>query len=178
MVDIDKSYLAAKNGDKKAEEQLFQFLTARFSLFVQRKIWNKGDGEELMQEALMTVFDKYKDVEKIDNISAWAHKVLNNKILNYFRTKALHKSKLGELEQKDIGNKPVVPDSTLELQLLDCLKRIGSINNRYARILNFHHHGYSVIEICEKLALTRNNLYSVLSRARSMLELCLEKGDI
>ncbi len=177
-MDIDKSYLAARNGDKKAEEQLFQFLTARFRLFVQRKIWNQGDGEELMQEALMTVFGKYKDVERIDNIAAWAHKVLNNKILNYFKTKALHESKLGELEQKAVGNKPIVPDSTLELQLLDCLKKIGSINTRHARILNFHHHGYSVAEICTKLALTRNNLYSVLSRARSMLELCLEKGDL
>ncbi len=177
-MDIDKSYLAARNGDKKAEEQLFQFLTARFRLFVQRKIWNQGDGEELMQEALMTVFDKYKDVELIDNIAAWAHKVLNNKILNYFKTKVLHESKLSELEQKTIRNKPIVPDSTLELQLLDCLKKIGSINNRHARILNFHHHGYSVKEICEKLVLTRSNLYSVLCRARSMLELCLEKGDL
>ncbi len=51
-MDINNYYLAAKNGDKKAEEQLFQFLTARFRLFVQRKIWNQGDGEELMQEAL------------------------------------------------------------------------------------------------------------------------------
>ncbi|MCP4703981.1 MAG: RNA polymerase sigma factor [candidate division Zixibacteria bacterium] len=178
MEDINKFYIDAKNGSKKAEEQLFEFLTARFRLFVQRKIWNQGDGEELMQEALMTVFDKYKDVEKINNIAAWAHKVLNNKILNYFKTKALHENKLGELEQKAIGNKPISHDSTLELQLLDCLKKIGSINNRHARILNLHHHGYSVVEICEKLALTRNNLYSVLSRARSMLEHCLEKGDI
>lgn len=177
-MDIDKTYLAAKNGDQKVEDQLFQFLSARFRLFVQRKIWNQGDGEELMQEALMTVFDKYKNVEQIDNISAWAHKVLNNKILNYFRAKALHEDKLGKLKQEVTGNNPVVPDDTLELQLLDCLKKIGSINNRHARILNFHHLGYSVTEICEKLALTRSNLYSVLSRARAMLELCLEKGDI
>ena len=177
-MDIDKSYLAARNGDKKAEEQLFQCLTARFRLFVKRKIWNQGDGEELMQEALMTVFDKYKDIEQIDNIAAWAHKVLNNKILNYFKTKALHESKLSELERQTISNKPVIPDSTLELQLLDCLKKIGSINTRHARILNLHHHGYSVEEICGKLDFTRNNLYSVLSRARSMLELCLEKGDL
>lgn len=178
MTNIDKLYLEARNGNKKAEEQLFEFLSARFRLFVQRKIWNQGDGEELIQEALMTIFDKYKDVEQIDNIAAWAHKVLNNKILNYFKTKALHEKKLGELEQKSIGNNPIVPDSTLELQLLDCLKKIGSINNRHARILNLHHHGYSVTEICEKLALTKSNLYSILSRARSMLELCLEKGDV
>ena len=177
-MDIDKSYLAARNGDKRAEEQLFQFLTARFRLFVQRKIWNQGDGEELMQEALMTVFDKYRNVEQIDNISAWSHKVLNNKILNYFKTKALHEGKLEELKQKAIVDNPVAPDSSLEIQLLDCLKKISAINNRHARILNFHHHGYSVTEICEKLALTRNNMYSVLFRARSMLELCLEKGDI
>ena len=95
-----------------------------------------------MQEALMTVFDKYKDVEQIDNISAWAHKVLNNKILNYFKTKALHESKLGELKQKAIVDNPIASDSSLEIQLLDCLKKINAINNRHARITKKHNNVY------------------------------------
>lgn len=178
MVDIDRQYVGAKNGDLKAEEQLFRLLTVRFRLFVQRKIWDQRDAEELAQDALMTVFNKYKKVEHIEDISAWAHKILSYTILNYFKTKALHEGKLGELKQKSAEDETIDSDSDLELQLLDCLRKIGAINNRYARILNLHHQGFSVSEICKKLDLNRNNLYTILSRARSMLEFCLEKGDV
>ncbi len=178
MVDIDRLYFDAKNGVQKAEEQLFQLLTVRFRLFVQRKIWDQSDAEELAQDALMTVFNKYKKVEHIYDISAWAHKILSNTILNYFKTKTLHEGKMGELKQTSAEEETIDSDGDLELQLLDCLRKIGSINNRYARILNLHHQGFSVGEICGKLNLSRNNLYTILSRARSMLEFCLERGDV
>ena len=58
------------------------------------------------------------------------------------------------------------------------VKKIVVVNNRFARILNFHYQGYAVVEVCERLRLTSTNFYSILSRARSMLELCLEKGDV
>ena len=126
----------------------------------------------------MTVFSKYKEIEQIDNIAAWAHKIMNNKILNYFRAKALHGRKLDEVREGISKNEPNYQETPLENQLLDCLKKIGQTNLRHARILNLHYQGFTVQEICSKLDLSRNNLYSILSRARSMLEYCLDKGKI
>ena len=65
----------------------------------------------------------------------------------------------------------------LERQLLDCLRALNRSNGRHARILNLHYQGYSVEEICRRLSLTRTNFYTILSRARTILLACLEKGD-
>lgn len=178
FLNIDESYKAAKKGDKAAEERFFQLLTARYRLFITRKIWDKEDAEELMQESLMTVLSKYKDIEQVDNIAAWAHKVMNNKILNYFRTKSLHGKKLDEVREGIINSDSFYQETDLEKRLLKCLKKIGQTNLRHARILNLHYQGFSVQEICSKLEVSRNNLYSILSRARSMLVHCLEKGEL
>jgi RNA polymerase sigma factor (sigma-70 family) len=175
---INSLHSAVVGGDKTAEIELFQLLTARFRLFVQQKIWDRQDAEEVVQDALLTVAEKYKGIEFETSFAAWAHKVLSNKVLHYFRTRAGHERRFVGLEEGSSPAKADSLDSDLETRLLDCLRKIIVVNNRFARILNFHYQGYAVAEVCERLRLTRTNFYSILSRARSMLELCLEKGDL
>jgi len=66
----------------------------------------------------------------------------------------------------------------LKKKLLDCLNKINDANTRHARVLNLHYQGFIVREICEKLKLTRNGVYILLSRSRTMLKNCLERGDV
>ena len=69
------------------------------------------------------------------------------------------------------------PEPGLKMHLLDCLNKVGRTSRRYARILNLHHLGFTREEICDRLDLTRNQSYAVMSRARAMLRDCLEKGE-
>jgi DNA-directed RNA polymerase specialized sigma24 family protein len=71
-----------------------------------------------------------------------------------------------------------IPDPRFERQLLECLRKVGRHNNNFARALNLNYQGYSTEEICDRLKLTKVNFYSILSRARSMLDLCLKKGGL
>lgn len=148
-----------------------------FSIFVQQRIWNRQDGEEIVQDTLMTIKDKYGNMHFETSFAAWAYKVLENKILYFLRSKRYHENKY--LRVPDY-NQPhqVFSDPVFKRQLLDCLKKVSVKNIRQARILNMHYQGYSTDEICDKMKLTRNSLYIHLSRARSMLKFCLEKGDI
>jgi RNA polymerase sigma factor (sigma-70 family) len=168
----------ARTGDADAEERLFEYLSARLRLFVLQRVRNEQDCEEIVQEALRTILEKYKDIEFQKSFAAWAYRVLENKILAHFKAKRLEEKKLahvtGHMGQRRSAN----PDATLETKLLECLHKLGDVNRRYARILNLHYQGYTVTEICEKLNLTHTNLYTILSRARSLLLTCLEKGDI
>ena len=66
----------------------------------------------------------------------------------------------------------------LKEQLLFCLERVGQSNRRYARILNLYYQGYTTDEVCLRLGINANHSYVALWRARSLLEICLEKGDI
>ena len=176
-LNINVLHNKAHTGDTVAEERLFECLSARFRLFVLQRVRNEQDCEEIVQEALRTVFEKYKEIEFQKSFAAWAYRVLENKILAHFKTRKLEENKLAHLASHIGQHQSANPDAALESKLLECLNKLGDANRKYARILNFHYQGYTVTEICEKLSLTHTNLYTILSRARSMLLACLERGE-
>ncbi|MFC1476203.1 RNA polymerase sigma factor [Candidatus Zixiibacteriota bacterium] len=177
-MDIESLYASALSGDKSAEEQLFSDLGARFGLFARRKVGDKTDAEDLVQEAIAIIYDKYKATEFEVGFSAWAYTIMKNTILSYYRKKPRpDRHPVQMVEGSPIAASPSM-DPEFERKLLTCLKKVATVNRRFARTLNFQFQGYRVAEICDKLGLTAANYYSVLSRARSMLKLCLDKGDI
>lgn len=171
---INTLYENAQNGGKAAEEILFKDISERFLRFAHQRIWDEQDALEIVQEALATIAREYKEIEFKTSFSAWAYKVLDYRILSYIKKK----QRLGKSEQL-FENSPetgtIRPNHDLKIKLLFCLGKINSINRRHARILNLSYQGYIADEICERMALTKNNLYIVLHRARKALEECLKK---
>jgi len=178
MTDINKLYTDACQGDKTAENRLFSHLTVSFRLFLQQRITNGSDVEEIVQDALMTLAGKYREIVIEKSFAAWAYKVLNNKFLDYLKSKRVRKNKQGPMPEGDVASGDWEVDPALKSALLDCLRKINGANRNHARILNLHYLGYSTTEICRRCELTPNYFYVTLSRARAMLEICLEKGDI
>jgi len=176
-LDINSLQNTARTGDRLAENQLFEYLLARFRLFAQRKLVDREDSEEVVQDALKTVFEKYRDIDFEISFVAWAYRILDNKILSFHRTRKRRREHQEDLAREAVSAQ-TSPDSDLESRLLDCLRKLNEVNGRHARILVYKYQGYSVVEICDRLGLTRTNLYTLLSRARSLLERCLEKGDL
>jgi RNA polymerase sigma-70 factor (ECF subfamily) len=177
-LNINELHSETRGGGQAAEERLFKGLSESFRLFVQHRIWNEQDSEEIVQDSLATIAAKYRVIEFDISFAAWAYKVLENKILHYYRTKRSRESRFsqtGEILDRAVSPK-TNPD--LKRRLLDCLRKISGVNRRHARILNLRYQGFSTDEICGRLDVTRNNVYILLSRARSMLKQCLEKGEV
>lgn len=177
-MNINQLHKLANSGDMAAEGRLFEQLTARFRLIAQQRIQDNIDAEETTQEALTTVAEKFKGINFEVSFAAWAQRVLENKILYYYRTKSRKKDIAADEAMLDSHSETINSDPVVKVKLMDCFKKINEANNRYARILNLNYQGFEVSEICKKMSITRTNLYSILSRARSLLMLCLEKGDI
>ena len=179
-LDINKLYKLACEGDPHGVERLFENLSARFRLFARQRIRDGLDAEDVVQDALATILKEYRSVTVKVSFAAWAYKVLDNRILGYIQGKRRRADRVGRVTEGDCGSMAgyVNTQPDLKRRLLECLQKIGRANMRYARILTLHYQGYTTKEICKKLQLTRSNFYSVLSRARSMLEICLEKGDV
>ncbi|MCK5125729.1 MAG: RNA polymerase sigma factor [candidate division Zixibacteria bacterium] len=175
---INELYTDTIAGDPRAERRLFEQLTVSFRLFAQRRIGNSPDAEEIVQDALMIINDKYRDLRVDSSFSAWAYRVVSNKILDYTKTKKLHTQKLDQYSSERPVSVSFQPDSELLAKLKDCFGKIHGKHDKHARILNLHYQGFLVDEICLKMNISKNNLYVMLSRARKMLEICLEKGDI
>lgn len=178
-MDINSLYLLAKNGDVDAESELFRFLSVRFRHFADHRIWNDADAEEVTQEALMTISKEYKELEIKASFEAWAYKVLDNRILKYIQSKKRQKERMERMVKNNAGEMVAGnPDLDLKRKLIDCLRKLGDVNARYARILNLHYQGYDSDEICTRMDISISNLYTTLSRARSLLEYCLQTGKI
>ncbi|MFZ5979546.1 MAG: RNA polymerase sigma factor [Candidatus Zixiibacteriota bacterium] len=179
-MDINTLHKNVCTGDKQAKDELFEVLSTRFRLFAHHKIRNRSDAEEVVQEALMTIYAEYDKVTFTTSFAAWAGKVLDNRILNYFRTKQRESWRL-EPEAENLPGTmafKVNANPDLKRKLLCCLRLICRRNLRYARILNLNYQGYQTAEICDRLKVKPETLYSALSKARSMLESCLKKGDV
>jgi RNA polymerase sigma-70 factor (ECF subfamily) len=168
----------ARKGDRRAENELFEALTARFRLLLERKVVDRNDIEDLVQESLKVICEKYRTIDFNISFSAWAYKVLDNKLLHYYRAKGQADISLVSVMREVDKIAVVVPDPTLDLRLQECLRKLEEAHPRFARVLDLHYQGYAVHEICEQLKIGRANLYSLLSRARSMLRNCLKTGEV
>ncbi|MFH1687959.1 MAG: sigma-70 family RNA polymerase sigma factor [bacterium] len=175
ILTISELHKAAQNGDIAAKNQLLARLSESFMLFVQHRVRDKQDAEEVVQEAMMTIAAKIDHTEITVSLAAWAHKILENKVLHYYRTKKYHRDRFDTRADVDGIATQLNPD--LKLRLLSCLRKIHAANPRHARILNLHYQGYGPTEICSKLGITRNNVYIILCRARAMLKQCLESEE-
>jgi len=174
---IGELYSRAIGGDTSAEKQLYQDLLVSFRVIVQRRIWDKLDGEEIVQDALMTIFKKSREINIESSFAGWAHQVLHNKILDYIKLKQLRKRKMDEYISAEGEPITPAPDPMLRDRIKKCFGEMNKSHKQHARILDLHFQGYSTDEICQSLNITRNNLYVILSRARAMLEACLNQED-
>jgi RNA polymerase sigma factor (sigma-70 family) len=175
-LDLNNLYRLARLGDKAAEQQLMGHLTVSFHLVAQHRLWDAQEAEEVVQEALVTILTKYREVEIETSFGGWTYGVLQNKIMECVRKRMTRRRLDGQMEQD--GSRFVdSSDPDLKRAIIDCFQKIHRINNRHARVLNLHYQGYTTEEICGKLDITENNLYVQLSRARRALEICLGKDD-
>ncbi|MDH3892307.1 MAG: sigma-70 family RNA polymerase sigma factor [candidate division Zixibacteria bacterium] len=170
----------ALSGDRKAEEQLFRILRARFLTVAKRRVREPDETEDVVQRACATVLEKYKSAEFHQGFEAWVYTVLRMKIGNYLQSKKTR----AERQVDDPNNErmatkaSVQPDWNLESALVECLKKMVMIRRQYARALSLTYQGYGAGEICSRLKVSRNNMYSILNRGRSMLSECLETGKV
>jgi RNA polymerase sigma-70 factor (ECF subfamily) len=177
-VNIESLYRRAREGNKAAEAQLFQYLSDRFQLFVQQRVQNTEDSRDIVQQTLLSIAEKHRQIDFRTSFAGWAHRVLEYKILDYFKAKRARQKHLERLPDGSQYSRTIDLDPTVKQHMLECLRKVAQANGRFARALNLHYQGYDSDEICEKLKLKKAYFYVVLSRARSMLEDCLRSGGI
>jgi len=174
---VDELYNLAVTGDRQAESELFAELAVRFRVFAHRKIWNQQEAEDLVQTALAVVAEEYRGINIETSFAGWAHRIIENRLLGYIQKRRREKGRNVSSDSLAPLTAGWEPNPTLRSRLLSCLKKVGSANRMYARIINLHHFGFTQDEICRKLGVKLEHSYVIMSRARMKLKECLEKGD-
>ena len=175
---VNELYALAVGGDKKAEGSLLENLSARFMYLTKQRVRDEADCQELVQESLMVVAKKYGDIEVEVSFAAWAYRIIELRILMYYRDKGRRAERMNQLTDEIQAHPAAVSDPGLRASLLDCLRKLHRVNRKHARIVNLVYQGYKVEEICDRMKLTKTNSYTILSRARAALRDCLENGDL
>lgn len=174
---INELFSAVLAEEAEAEEKLFAVLSERFLAFTRKRIWDENKARDIVQETLLAIAANYNTAELKAGFAAWAHKVLKNRILTHLKSERSRTEKTRSFDDdQHITHADDDPD--LRRRLIDCLKKIHKRNTRLARTINLHYQGYTVAEICNRMAINTNSLYILLHRARVMLKICLEKGEI
>jgi RNA polymerase sigma factor (sigma-70 family) len=177
-MNLNELHKKAFDGDIRSEKQLFHHLKLSFRLFLQHRVVNPDDLEDIIQETLVIIAMKYRQTIIESSFPAWANAILYNKLGDYYRAKKSPKGQTHASFEDCEFYANDEPDSMILTQLLNCLKKINKVNTNHARILNLHHLGYSTKEICEKFSWTHNNFYIRLFNARNMLQNCLNNGGV
>ena len=174
---INELYSRARQGDKAAASQLFRRLYDSFWLLARHKGLDKQESEDVVQAALAKIAESYQVIEIKVSFAAWAQTVMKNQAIEYIRDKITYRRKLTEVSKAQGNPQPSPPDPDLRRKLKSCLTRIARINPRYARVISLHSQGYNTEEICDRMQLSTNNVYTILSRSRAALRACLEGGS-
>ena len=177
-MNINTLYTQTSAGDDHARRELFKHLAVRLRYVAHQRIWNASDAEDVAQEALLAISREFQSLEVTVSFSAWAHKVLDNRILAYIKAKKSRECVLSSTPPDDAIAGPGGEMTELRTRLLECLELILASNRRYARILNLHYQGFTTEEVCQKLNMKANHAYVTLFRARSMLQNCLEGREV
>lgn len=177
-LDIEDLVVQAQRGDSEAEKRLFGHLAARFRVILYHQIQNQDEVEDIMQDALAAIARDYKTLQIQSSFAGWAVRVLQNRLLAFLRTRQTNRKRFADVDANEAWYASESVSAELRTDLLDCVRKLCRANIRYARILVLSFQGFKVDEVCQRLGVTKTNAYSLLSRSRSLLQLCLETGRV
>ena len=171
--ELDERALAryCSQGDRMAEEELYNRYAARVYTLCRRYTDNPDDAKDLMQETLIRTLDKIETYRYCGkgSLYGWISRIAINKALNQIRRKRWRTVSL------DIRSQDTIPEPTEEEmetipqeKLLEWISKLPDVRRTVFNLYCID--GYSHKEIGEMLGLSEKGSAGVLAKARKQLK--------
>jgi RNA polymerase sigma factor (sigma-70 family) len=144
----------------------------RFLAFVQRRVGNRTDAEDVLQAAILRGIAKRDSVRDMESTVAWFYRVLRNALTDHYRKRGT------EARLFESGATVVEPadDSSLTGEICTCFRRLLPALPEYSEIVRrVDLDEEPVSQVAESLGITQNNATVRLHRARIALRKQLEQ---
>ena len=180
-------------GDSSAESALFESLRVRFLPIAKRRV-QMDHVEDVVQETLKIVFDRYGDRKPGQKILIWGLTVLRNVIGNYYQAKQRENKRLDFVEEFP-AERAVTADAPMESEYVQTRETlsaaIAELSSRFPRcgqifrsLLSSMEQGGSPNQVSSNALkmvqkdfpdLTSSNYYTSLHRCRGHLRSILTR---
>lgn len=183
--------MTESNKNKLFKEWVNEFSDGLYS-WAYFKTSNKELAEDLVQETFLSA---YKGIENFKNESqpkTWLFRILNNKIIDYYRKAATQKEQNIDNEtainslfdDKNHWNSTINFSLEEEENLLDNTEFIETLNNCINKlpsnwriaIESKYQNDIKAQDICKDLNITQSNYWQIIHRAKLQLKICIEKN--
>ena len=169
----------AEGGDEAAFEILYERYFPRVYRFVDKRMRNRADTEETVQEVFINVFSSLGSYRGEAPFPAWVLGVTRHTIASRFKKKQHPTVTLGDAEEPATLNvtMPMLQREPTPLEHYECEERIGRLERAVARLtqeqrtlFELHHLYHQPIqEIARTLRKSEDAVKSNLYRARKLL---------
>jgi len=167
-------------GDRDSFEVLYDRYFPRVFAFLHRRLNNRADTEETVQEVFINVFSGLATFRGESPFGAWVLGVSRRTLANRFKKKrhaTVSYDSTDALESVDTNN-PVVPRSVTPLEDYECAERLAqldatanqSLSPEQLQLFELHHIRHQTIhQIARDLNKSEDAIKSNLYRARKLL---------
>ncbi|MEN8005915.1 MAG: RNA polymerase sigma factor [Candidatus Krumholzibacteriota bacterium] len=189
---LDNLHRLALSGDARAQSALFEDLRVRFLSLAKRRV-QADHAEDVVQDALGIVFDRYGEIKQGTGILVWGLTVLRNVIGNHYQARGRERERLDFVEElpldagseEDYLGETMLAETTAALMaaiaemgrrfprcarifhgLLDSLEKGGSPNQVSSRALQMVQKEYP--------KMNRGSFYTNLHRCRAHLRTLMQ----
>jgi RNA polymerase sigma-70 factor (ECF subfamily) len=168
-----------KGGDEAAFEVLYERYFPRVYRFVDKRMRNRADTEETVQEVFINVFSSIASYRGEAPFAAWVLGVTRRTIASRFKKKQHKTVPLEGAEEPATLNvmMPTIQREPTPLEHYECEERIGRLERAVARLtreqrrlFELHHlHHRPIQELAQTLRKSEDAVKSNLYRARKLL---------
>lgn len=170
---IESLLVLCKKGNQLAQMEVYnRYQKAMFNIAM-RIVKDSAEAEDVMQESLLTAFNKLDSFKGDASFGAWLKRiVINNAITQYKKSQRFvsipDQGVADEVDEASYDG--IAEEDYTQVKATEALRCLHSLHDSYRNILTLHLiEGYDYEEICEILNISYANCRTLISRAKESL---------
>lgn len=180
---VGRLVIAAKRGDKRAQEELYKQTSSAAYYTALRVLGNEQDALDAVQDSYVTVFSSLKDLKDNDSFIGWLKKIVANRCKDIakkkspvlFNSEEQESSVVNLIEEKNEAFLPAayIEQSEKRNQIMHIID--GLPDAQKAAILFFYYDDMNTHEIAEALGCTESTVTSRIAYAKQRIRKGVEQ---
>ncbi len=169
MTDLDALLPALREGNSRAQEQLYQRLSPRMLAVCRRYLRDELEAEDALVGGFVKVFKYVVQFEGRGSFEGWVRRIMVHESLRLLRKREpLHAS---VDDYAGAAAAAEAPTAESDMAAADLLALLETLPTGYRTVFTLYAiEGYGHQEIAEMLGITEGTSKSQLSKARAMLQ--------